>query len=280
MIKQLIFKLYRVLPRKMRNKIGRSFLLKPFRDIFLRHDGIYREFKVLVTKNYFDYHLKFYFFGSLKVASKAASTGIENTLLRNSLTLLEKFKAKEEDKVVFDVGANFGYLSLVWANTISKNGKVYAFEPNINVYNSFNKAIKANQLSSTVYLNNLAVGERDGMIDLFLNSTTSNILNDNQTAKEKIPIEMISLDSFALKNNIYRCDLVKIDVDGIELEILKGGIKLIEKFQPLFIVETNGNSKIIDFFVQYNYEVLDMKLHKYQIGEKLPPNIFCIPKTL
>ncbi|WP_272855099.1 FkbM family methyltransferase [Aequorivita todarodis] len=220
----------------------------------------------------------FYFFASMKIASKATKSGIENTILRNSIQLIN-LRTKENDAVVLDVGANFGYLSLVWANSISLNGKVIAFEPNLNVYNSFRNSIQSNSLESNVELNNLAVGKKDGNIELFLSSTTSNTLHADRLNNKSTPIEMVSLDSFSRRNVMDRCDLVKIDVDGIELDILMGATHLIEKFNPIFIVETNGDEKIINFFNQHNYQILDMELNPFQSENQLPPNIFCIPKN-
>ena len=279
MINKIILSLYQILPPEMRNGIGKSLLLKPLRDLFLRPKGSFREAKVLVNRNYLDYKVNFYFFASMKIASKAAKSGIENTLLRNSINLLKKHKSVENDVVILDVGSNFGFLSMVWANSISQNGQVIAFEPNRSVHNSFKKSIRANNLESIIQLKNLAVGNNDGSIEIFLSSTTSNILQEGMKPTQKTTIEMVSLDSFSKRNDIVRCDLVKIDVDGIELDILKGATNLIERCKPIFIVETNRDKRIIDFFRQHEYQILDMELNPFHSGEQLPPNIFCIPKT-
>lgn len=262
----------------MRNGIGQSRVLKPVRDIFLRSHGSYRETRVFVKRDYLGYMVNFYFHASMKVASKAEKSGIENTILRNSIDLVKRLKTKENNAVVLDVGANFGYLSLVWAKSIAQNGKVLSFEPNLNVYNSFRNSIRANSLESSIELNNLAVGKKDGTIELFLSSTTSNTLQTNTQDNGSTQIEMVSLDSFLKRNGIDRCDLVKIDVDGIELDILMGATHLMERCNPIFIVETNDDERIIEFFDKRNYQVLDMKLNPFQSGDQLPPNIFCIPK--
>ena len=280
MFNKITLGLYRILPPHWRNGMGRSPILKPLRNIFLRSKGSYREAKVPISRTYLEYNVNFHFFASLKVASKAEKSGIENTILRNVIHLIKKYKTNIDNAVVLDVGANFGYLSLVWANSISKKGKVIAFEPNFHVHNSFKKSIADNGLESHILLNNLAVGNKEGSIELFLNSTTSNTLQTSSTFGSSVPIEMVSLDSFSEENGIDRCDLVKIDVDGIEFDILRGATNLIERCSPIFIVETNGDEKIIDFFYQRNYQVLNMKLIPFQSGDKLPSNIFCIPKTL
>ena len=68
----------------------------------------------------------------------------------------------------------------------------------------------------------------------------------------------------------------RLEVVLIELDILKGSIKTIETLRPIFIVETNNNSEIIDFFTEMNYKVLDMALNTFSSGV-LPPNVFCVP---
>lgn len=278
MIKKLIINIYRLVPIAVRETIGNSKFLKPLRDILLRSKGIYKEARVIVKKEYSGFEMKFDFFASIKVASQAKNRGIENTILNNSIVLFRKFGNNKKDAVVLDVGANFGYLSLVWANSISKNGKVISFEPNPNVFKSLNKSIATNKLDSIIQSENKAVGKNNGQIDLYLNSTTSNTKEDHSNHQNKISIEMISLDTFMENLEISNIDLVKIDVDGIELDILKGSEDLIEKYRPIFIVEINGDEKIIEFFNQNSYEILDMELNVFQSGAQLPLNIFCVPK--
>src|SRR5690606_28956276 len=141
-------------------------------------------------------------------------------------------KNDKNDLSIMDVGANFGYLSLVWASTIAKEGEIHAFEPNKRVFESLHQSIEENELNNTIHLHNFAVGQKDGVVNLYTSSTTSNILDDSDRTDSKSSIKMISLDSFMQKNFLQKCDLIKIDVDGIEYEILKGAEKLIEKFKP------------------------------------------------
>ena len=125
---------------------------------------------------------------------------------------------------------------------------------------------------------NVAVGNEIGTIGINLLSTSSNILNLGRKNRDekKENIDIITLDYYIKNHNITRCDLVKIDVDGIEFEILKGSIELIKKLNPIFVVETNRDTRIIDFFIEQDYTVLNMKLSPIAKGE-MPLNIFCIP---
>ncbi len=280
MLNSFIRFLYAWIPKSMQEKLGRSRILEPIRNIILHPQESFREISVPVNRNYCGYAVSFDFYASLKTAYKAENRGIENTIIRNAIQLLKQHKRiVEKEAVIFDVGANFGYLSLVWAKSIAQDGSVIAFEPNVNVHNSFKKSIQANKLSSIINLQNRAVGKKNGKIQIFLSTTTSNIVRNN-ASKNSVTIDMVSLDSFCEELNIGRCDLVKIDVDGIELDILNGSVNVIGKFKPIFIVETNADNKIIEFFNSQNYIILDMHLKIFQSGDSLPPNIFCVPKPL
>src|SRR5690606_24291524 len=178
---KLLVKIYIVLPNALRNKIGKSSALKPIRDLFLKKNGVYKEGDVTIEKQYLGYTSRFRFFSSIKNAAKAKISGIENTLILNSIKILESYKFKKDDLIILDVGANFGFLSLVWATTVCKNkGQIIAFEPNIHVHNTFNKSIINNNLNHVITLHNFAVGSENKIIPLFINNTTSNVLKSNE----------------------------------------------------------------------------------------------------
>lgn len=278
MITKIIQILYFILPKKIRNYLGSSQTLTPLRNRLLRSGNQYREICVLINRSYNNFHPEFYFYSSVNVADRAKKKGIESTLLRNSITLLKKYKINKRDAVIFDVGSNFGFLSLVWSKTIATQGKVYSFEPHPDVFHSFEKSIEKNKLNSIISGFRYVVGGSNTEVLLALYDTSSGILkNPNLPVKQEIKTSMITLDSFVDQNDIKRLDLIKIDVDGPELEILKGARNILKKLKPVLIVETNENSEILDFLLQNNYLILDMDLKSYQEGEELPVNVFGIP---
>jgi predicted O-methyltransferase YrrM len=166
--------LYNLFSKRLKNKLGKSKILAPLRNLFFRTNGTYKEVLVKIKRAYSDYVVQFNFYASIQVANKAKNSGIENTLLNNSFNLL---KSDANDKTIFDVGTNFGYLSLVWASTVCENGKVYSFEPHSLLYNSFKKSVKSNQLENSIIAENVAIGNELGTIELNLLSTTSNTLD-------------------------------------------------------------------------------------------------------
>lgn len=274
------FYIYKHVPKKWRHTLGASKLVAPLRELFFRKLGKYREETVRVQRMYSDYHVKFNFVASLQIATKAAERGMENTLINNAITLLKKYKPSEtDDYTIFDVGANFGYLSLVWKQSIAQNGKVYAFEPHPTIYNSLKKSVSSNQIVNLEVLNK-AVSHASGSIELHLSSTTSNTLQQvarQNKANKTVAIDMITLDQFVNQNKITSVDLIKIDVDGIELDILKGAKQTIIAHKPIVIVETNGDAVIHLFLREQGYKIFDMQLEECLDDSVLPVNSFGVP---
>lgn len=279
-MKHLLVNIYSVLPNSVKRLLIGNVLFKHLVRPVLMQKETYRETFTWVKRSYEGYPVKFKFFAAFKDVIKAKNKGVENTLLNKSIQLIKELKPNYNGLVILDIGANFGYLSMVWAQTIAKRGMVYAFEPNARVYSSFRKSVDANNLDAIIKVENQAVGRSNGKVALYINNTTSNVKANVLNVDEELPlstnIAMTSIDSFLKSKTLLACDLIKIDVDGIELDILKGSIKTIETLRPIFIVETNNNSEIIDFFTEKNYKVLDMALKMFSSGV-LPPNVFCVP---
>lgn len=267
--------LYKKIPKSVRNRIGKTKSLKWLRDFVLRKNGVYKEKIVTLNKTYLEYNINFKFVASIKEASNAVVKGIENTMLSNSILLLRKNNANFDNIIIFDVGANFGYLSLVWAKTVCQKGKVISFEPNLDVFKTLSKSVKINEVEEIIKVANLAVGNENKSIQLYLNDSTSNVLKADASQISQT-VDMVRLDDYVMENNITKCDLIKIDVDGIEMDILKGSVNVLRAFKPIFIVETNNNHDIIEFFIQNNYSVFNKNLEVYKPNDKLPPNVYCV----
>src|SRR5690606_27589968 len=144
-------------------------------------------------------------------------------------------------------------------------------EANKDVYTSFLKSINYNRFKN-IDLNYKALGNIDKTVKMYHMDTTSNVNNIDNTDNYDM-VEMVTLDSYDNQNKIGRCDLIKIDVDGIEYEILQGSLETMKRYRPIYIVETNNDPRIVDFFTMNNYNVLDMKLAPYEPDTQLPPNI-------
>lgn len=276
----VLVQLYKILPKSLKTKLGKSSFLKPLRKLLLYNSNGFKTAQVLVERTYENYKVNFQFVASIKMASKAKNNGIENTVLRNSFQLIQKYKPNRTDLIVLDIGSNFGYLASVWADSIAQNGKVLAFEPNKNLHKSISKTIQANvNFKSNFEVHHLAVGAKNDAITLNASNFSSNA-KAMDSVIETYTVDMVTLDGFLNTQNIKNIDVIKIDVDGIELDILKGAENLLKQNKSIVIVETNDNKRIIEFFQNIGYNIYDMKLNIFNNSEALPLNIFCVPKTI
>ena len=129
-----------------------------------------------------------------------------------------------------DIGANIGNHSLYFSCFFSK---VYSFEPNPDTYDLLKINAKgANNI--TVY--NYGLGDEEGTFFLQENITNiggSSVVN-NQNDKT-VEIKILKLDN--LIDEISDLVFIKIDVEGFEEKVFRGGIKCIKKYQPIVVFE-------------------------------------------
>jgi len=129
------------------------------------------------------------------------------------------FNRLPKGSVVIDVGAYIGYYSLL--SIAKKASEVIAIEPNPKNYERLLNHIKRFPNSIAV---NAAVSDESGVAKLYLGPTevTHSIINKSGVA---IEVACIALDELIRKFGVKKVDLIKIDVEGAELKVLKGAEK-------------------------------------------------------
>lgn len=166
----------------------------------------------------------------------------------------------KDDSVFVDIGTNKG-IYLYQAEKKIKSGKIYGFEPNSSLVNYIQP------LFPKVKLFPLAVSSTTGTSVLHI-PKKGNGLQDTRASLEamgdeveKIEIETITLDDWAKQENVSKIDLVKIDVEGHELDTIKGCKAILETIKPTFIIEIELRhakyqiNEIFDFIKSFGYEV-------------------------
>ena len=184
----------------------------------------------------------------------------------NTLEVNDCFQAIKDvtNPIVFDVGANIGTIS-IWLSRILTLGHVYSFEAQPQIFY---------QLAGNVALNNLynidvfnyAVGSEEGYITFNEPNYFSNYdFGTFSLLKEKIPssnkkstVQCVTLDNFITRFKIPKVDLLKIDVEGMDLEVLKGSVNILNNFAPAIYIEHFDNTtsmlnEIKEFLSEFNY---------------------------
>lgn len=150
-------------------------------------------------------------------------------------------KLLKRGMAVVNVGANIGYYTLITANYVGPNGKVYAFEPEPKNYELLVRNIEENGYKNVLPIQ-AAVSNKKGAQKLFLDK--SNLGNPSlakQNIGEKsgfVEVETNSLDNFLKKyNNDLKVDLIQMDTQGSEGLILDGAKKIIGNNKLKIIME-------------------------------------------
>jgi FkbM family methyltransferase len=141
----------------------------------------------------------------------------------------------QQGEVVVDVGACFGSWTIP---ALLQGATVYAYEPHPLLYTELCHNVSINGLSSHLVAKNKAVWYGSGFIRDLPQLDLSMILQsgDNQPV---LKVMTVALDDELL--DIPRLDWIKVDVEGAEIEVLKGARQLIEKFNPRIIVEWHAD---------------------------------------
>lgn len=143
---------------------------------------------------------------------------------------------------VFDVGAHIGLVSLPVSQVTAPEGKVYAFEPA-----DFNRALLARHVELNNFNNievlDTLVGEQDEKGVAFYQLETDTGLNtvarrSSQSSFVEIPKQQVRLDTFCAQR-FLEPDVIKIDVEGAEIGVLRGAHETITRCRPLIFLSVH-----------------------------------------
>ena len=142
-----------------------------------------------------------------------------------------------KNATILDIGANIGNHS-VFFSTIGGAKRVIAFEPVQETFRMLRNNIKINNLDKIVTAYNVGLGRdcEDGEIDFIASDNIGGTSIKVSNTQNKFAISIVSLDKFKL--NVNKIDFIKIDVEGFEIEVLKGMINTIKKHKPAIFIES------------------------------------------
>jgi FkbM family methyltransferase len=197
-------------------------------------------------------------------------------VLPSDLVLNGEFEPREtrvlreflpQDGVFIDVGANIGYFSILAAKWVGPNGRVFAFEPVTAIYKVLSRNIALNTLQHVVSPLRLACFSSFGEMSMkrSIDSGKSHLIRAAESNDEVV--SLTTVDHFVEQNKISRIDCIKIDAEGSDLEVLKGCKRVIARFRPPIIIETDNLERfggsaadVREFFYEAGYSISEMKI--------------------
>lgn len=182
------------------------------------------------------------------------------SLLKNGMTFI-------------DVGAHYGYFTMLASSLVGAEGGVYSFEP---TPSSFGMLLRNIQNRKNVHPNKAACFSRSGKMALqdfgtrysAYNTLAESRLGIVPTGK-KTEVTAIRLDDYVAKQKI-KPDFVKIDAETSEFEVLKGMERVISTFHPVISVEVGDyvkgaprSSEVLEFLLKKGYVAYEHKDGKW-----------------
>jgi FkbM family methyltransferase len=143
---------------------------------------------------------------------------------------------------VLDIGAHHGLYTLLASKRVGRKGRVIAFEPSPRERRRLLRHIGINRCSN-VFVEPLALGDRDGEADLFLVEGRQDWCNSLRPPEvgertSTVRVEVRPLDDVLHTLGISRVDFIKLDVEGAELSFLRGASKLLQSAsRPAILAE-------------------------------------------
>ena len=146
---------------------------------------------------------------------------------------------------VIEVGANIGSHTVGLANKVGRAGRVYAYEPQRALYTMLQGQVALNNLSQVTAFN-LGCGAKEGMFwytapDYTAQGNFGGVALSSAREGNAEPARVMPLDM--LHNHAEPVRLIKIDVEGMEADVVAGGRALISAQQPILYIENDRPEK-------------------------------------
>lgn len=194
---------------------------------------------------------------------------------------------------VIDIGANFGWYSTLFSRWVGDEGKVYSFEPLPDVFCELNNNIELNNLKN-IETFPFAISDEEGSavisFPVSLGSEYASIATTKIAEREYEAVcEVTRLDKLVEDIGIAQVDFIKIDVEGNEINVLKGAEQTLLKYKPSLMIEVyedqlerfnTSPSGIAGFLYKLGYSIyipVNGELMEADISDLCGSrNVFCI----
>lgn len=259
----------------MLNKLKENFLLRSLFYHLLKNIDTSRKVKYSNKRLYFNSGTNLNLFFQREASIEVGITNNLKSLIKS-------------DFIVYDIGANIGYYTLLFSQIVI-NGKVIAFEPDKYNFKYLTKNKKLNDLANVTLIGkgiSSDIGESIFYKDINTGRTSSlekDTWHPNATRIQKDNVSITTLDE--VSNTYGIPDLIKCDVEGHEVEVLKGAEKMLS-YTPILMIEVKdfNRKEVTKILSNYNYKFYNAELSYEQTSSPSTeikfPNVLCIKKEL
>lgn len=165
-----------------------------------------------------------------------------------ALSLEEQFYLAQDfrGKIIYDVGAHNGMLAMYFARAAGPAGQVVAWEPLADTFRSLEANLRLNRFENVLALP-IALGEREERREFYFCSAAaaSGTVTGCRPAQAGVDLrageaQVETLDGARQRRSLPPPDWIKIDVEGMEAEVLAGARETLRRYHPQLVVEMHG----------------------------------------
>jgi FkbM family methyltransferase len=170
-------------------------------------------------------------------------------------------------QIAYDIGANIGFMTLLFAQCVESTGHVYAFEALPANLQRLRDNIALNAVDYRVTIISAAVNDRSSSTKFYIGPSpgTGKLVKSagrsTITYRESIEVEGISIDDFIYQSGNPAPDILKIDIEGGEVLALPGMSRMLHEKRPVVMIELHGQEAARvgwDLLKKENYRICHM----------------------
>jgi FkbM family methyltransferase len=170
-------------------------------------------------------------------------------------------------QIAYDIGANIGFMTLLFAQCVESTGHVYAFEALPANLQRLRDNIALNAVDDRVTIISAAVNDRSNSTKFYIGPSpgTGKLVKSagrsTITYRESIEVEGISIDDFIYQSGNPAPDILKIDIEGGEVLALPGMSRMLHEKRPVVMIELHGQEAARvgwDLLKKENYQICHM----------------------
>jgi len=197
-------------------------------------------------------------------------------MMDRALGIYEYWKRKiflntvKEGMTIVDIGVNKGYFSLLFAKLMNDRGKVLSFEPDPDNCFWVRKSIQANGYRC-IELFQYALSDKEGSVTFYLGKKSGwgSVFPSSLTEEKAITVKTRKLDNVLKEEGMNKVDIIKIDVQGADLLVLKGAETTLKRQNIKLAMDVDVKSlgernQLFDFLESCGFKI-------FRIGKELTP---------
>jgi len=165
--------------------------------------------------------------------------------------------------MVYDIGANIGYISLMCANLTGEAGHIFSFEALPKNIDRFKGNVAINHLAGRITIVHAAVVSQSGPATFYTHASgamgkAAGSAGRDEDYLDSVTVNGVALDDFVYLDNNPAPDVVKMDIEGGEGNALLGAQKLLSSYKPNFLIELHGEvaaRMVWETLISHGYQI-------------------------